>query len=584
MSAITRSIITRSGGSVICGLRETNKRSSVKRSPLPLGPMFVNGIGFCYEWGRIDDNGHVAFPDENVRYHQVGADRGSLTSDLCASNERSSVKGSPLPLVPMFVNKIGFCYEWGRIHVSSHVAFPNENVRYHQVGADRGSLTSDLCASNKRSSVKRSPLPLVPMLVNGIGFCYEWGRIHVNGHVAFLDENVRNHQVGSDRCCVICGLRPSNKRSSVKSSPLPLVPMLVNGIGFCYEWGRIHVNGHVAFPDENVRYHQVGADRSSLNSDLCASNERSCVKSSPLPLVPMLIYVTGFCYEWGRIHVAFPDENVRYHQGGADRSSLTSDLCASNKRSSVKRSPLPLVPMLVNGIGFCYEWGRIHVNGHVAFLDEKVRYNHVGADRCSVICGLRATNKWSSVKSSPLPLVPMLVNGIGFCYEWGRIHVNGHVAFPDENVRYHQVGADRGSLTSDLCASNERSFCYEWGRIHVNGHVALPDEKVHYHQRQTLAPAARPMLVNGIGFCYEWGRIHVNGHVAFPDENVRYHQVGADRGSLTSDLCASNERSFCYEWGRIHVNGHVALPDEKVHYHQVGRQCNMRPSRHKQAE
>ncbi|KAF4138839.1 hypothetical protein GN958_ATG11970 [Phytophthora infestans] len=101
------------------------------------------------------------------------------------------------------------------------------------------------------------------------------------------------------------------------------------------------------------------------------------------------------------------------------------------------------------------------------------------------------------------------------------------------------------------------------------------------------------MLVNGIGFCYEWGRIHVNGHVAFLDENVRYHQVGADRGSLTSDLCASNERSsvksspltlvpmltyvigFCYEWGRIHVNGHVALPDEK---------CNMRPSRHKQVE
>ncbi|KAF4134294.1 hypothetical protein GN958_ATG16522 [Phytophthora infestans] len=540
--------------------------------------MLVNGIGFCYEWGRIHVNGHVAFLDENVRYHQVETDRSSLTSDLCASNERSSVKSSPLTLVPMLAYVIGFCYEWGRIHVNGHVAFLDENVRYHQVGADRGCLTSDLCASNERSRVKSSPLTLLPMFVNGIGFCYEWGRIHVNGHVAFPVEKVRYSHVGADRCSVICGLRASNKWSSVKGSPLPLVPMLVNGIGFCYEWGRIHDNGHVAFLEENVRNHQVGSDRCCVICDLRASNERSSVISSPLPLVPMLIYVTGFCYEWGRIHVAFPDENVRYHQGGADRSSLTSDLCASNKRSSVKRSPLPLVPMLVNGIGFCYEWGRIHVNGHVAFLDEKVRYNHVGADRCSVICGLRATNKWSSVKSSPLPLVPMLVNGIGFCYEWGRIHVNGHVAFPVEKVRYSHVGADRCSVICGLRASNK------WSSV-----------------KGSPLPLV-PMLVNGIGFCYKWGGIHDCGYVAFPDENVRYHQVGADRCSLTSDLCAINERSsvksspltlvpmltyvtgFCYEWGRIHVNGHVALPDEKVHYLQVGRQCNMRPSRHKQVE
>ncbi|KAF4031390.1 hypothetical protein GN244_ATG16767 [Phytophthora infestans] len=97
-----------------------------------------------------------------------------------------------------------------------------------------------------------------------------------------------------------------------------------------------------------------------------------------MPLVPMLAYVIRFCYEWGHESTSTamfrcPDEEVRYHQVGTDRCSVTSDLCASNKRSSVKSSPLTLVPMLAYVIGFCYEWGRIHVNGHVAFSDENVR-------------------------------------------------------------------------------------------------------------------------------------------------------------------------------------------------------------------
>ncbi|KAF4031394.1 hypothetical protein GN244_ATG16771 [Phytophthora infestans] len=260
-----------------------------------------------------------------------------------------------------------------------------------------------------RSSVKSSPLTLVPMLAYVIRFCYEWGRIHVSSHVSFPDETVHCHQDRVDRRSGILGLRATNMRSSVKSSPLTLVPMLAYGIGFCYEWGRIHVNGHVAFPDENVRYHQVGSDRCSLTSDLCASNERSSVKSSPLTLVPMLAYVIRFCYEWGRIHVnvhvTFLDEIVRYHQVGSDRCSVICDLCASNERGSVKGSPLTLVPMLAYVFVFCYEWGRIHVSSHVAFPDEKVHYHQVGTDRCSVICGLRASNKRSSVKSSPLLLL-----------------------------------------------------------------------------------------------------------------------------------------------------------------------------------
>ncbi|KAF4028144.1 hypothetical protein GN244_ATG20190 [Phytophthora infestans] len=424
---------------------------------MPLVPMLAYVIRFCYEWGHIHINGHVPCPDEEVRYHQVGADRCSVTSDLCASNERGSVKSSPLALVPMLAYVIGFCYEWGRIHVNGHVAFSDENVRYHQVGSDRCSLTSDRCTSNERGSVKSSPLTLVPMPAYVIGFCYEWGRIHVSSHVALPDEKVHYHQVETDRCSVICGLRASNMRSSVKSSPLTLAYV----IGFCYEWGRIHVNGHVAFPDENVRYHQVGSDRCSLTSDLCASNERGSVKSSPLALVPMLAYVIGFCYEWGRIHVnghvAFSDEKVRYNPVGTDRCSVTSDLCASNKRSSVKSSPLTLVPMLAYVIGFCYEWGLIHVSINVLFPDEKVHYHQVGTDRCSVICGLRASNKRSSVKSSPLTLVPLLAYVIRFCYEWGRIHVSSHVSFPDETVHFHQDGVNRRSGIFGLRASNERS-------------------------------------------------------------------------------------------------------------------------------
>ncbi|KAF4128064.1 hypothetical protein GN958_ATG22745, partial [Phytophthora infestans] len=213
------------------------------------------------EWGRIHVSSRVAFPEEKARYHQVGPDRYSVITGLRVSNERSSVKRSPLPLVPMLVYMIRFSSEWGRIHVSSHVAFPDENVRYRQVGPDRYSVITGLRVSNERSSVKRSPLPLVPMLVYMIRFSSEWGRIHVSSRVAFPEEKARYHQVGPDRYSVITGLRVSNERSSVKRSPLPLVPMLVYMIRFSSEWGRIHVSSRVAFPEEKARYHQVGPDR-----------------------------------------------------------------------------------------------------------------------------------------------------------------------------------------------------------------------------------------------------------------------------------------------------------------------------------